>query len=104
MTLWDKRLVLARRHLIRTANTTNVPDFILMEHARMFLNAYHKGPWRTILALTGYELISLWGSYGWSKWQWFRTNVLRRPPDPVWLIAQEIAEERRLEDEDEATD
>jgi len=93
MTLWDKRLALSRRHLIRAANTTDVPNVLLMEYARMFLNAYHKGPWRTILALTKYELISLWGKYGWAKWEWIRTRVFRRAPHPVLLAAQRVADE-----------
>ena len=92
MTLWEKRLCLARKQLITVANTPDVPDFMLMEHCRMFLNAYHQGPWRAIFALTKYELWSLWGSYGWPKWEWIRVKVLRREPDPVLSIARRVAE------------
>lgn len=94
MNVWTKRLEVARRDLIKMANSTMATDHTRVEHCRMFLNAYHKGPWRTIFALMKYELISFWGHHGWSKWQWFRVKVLKREPDPVWVIAQSIAKER----------
>lgn len=95
--LWTKRREISRRNLTRMANATNVPDFLIAEQARVFLNAFHKGSWRTIFALINYELIGLWGGYGWPKWQWFRVKVLKRKPDPVWVIAQSIAKERSEE-------
>ena len=97
MNVWNKRLDLARRDLIKMANSKRAADCLVAQHARLFLKAYHKGPWRMIFAMVQHELDSLWGSYGWSKWQWFRVKVLKREPDPVWVIAQSIAEERGVE-------
>lgn len=90
---WDKRLVLARRNLIRMANTPKAPDYLLAEHSRLFLKAYHKGPWRMLFAMTRYELRALWRRRGWLKWEWIRTRVLRRDPDPVLATAQRVMEE-----------
>ena len=56
-----------------------------------------------IFAMVQHELDSLWGSYGWARWEWFRTRVLRRKPDQVLADAQRVAEEMeeidRLKDE-----
>lgn len=91
--LLQKRLVLARRNLIRMANIPDVADYLLAQHCRLFLKAYHKGSWQMLFAMTQYELTCLWGHYGWAKWEWIRTKVLRRAPDPVLAIAQRVVEE-----------
>lgn len=93
MTLWDKRLNLARRNLIRMANTTNAPDYLLAEHSRLFLKAYHQGPWRMLVTMTRYEFRALWRRRGWLKWEWIRTRVFRRDPDRMCSIVDRAAEE-----------
>lgn len=91
--LWNKRLVIARRDLIKMARTRDVSDRLLVLHSRLFLKAFHKGRWRMLLAMTKYELVATWDRHGWTKWEWFRTRVLRRKPN------QALAAYRRVSDE-----
>jgi hypothetical protein len=93
MTLWAKRLELARRNLTMMANTPGVPNYLIAEHSRLFLKAYHKGSWHMLFAMTKYELRALWRHHGWLKWEWIRTKVLRREQDPVLSIAQRVVDE-----------
>lgn len=96
MTLWDKRLEIARRQLIMMANTRNVSDRLIVEHCRLFLKAYYQGPWKMLCAITKAELGGLWRRHGFLKWEWLRTKVLRRVPNEA------LASAERLDKEDDA--
>lgn len=62
-------------------------------NVRLFLEVYHKGPWRAVWALIKHELRSTWMHYGWFKWEWVRTRIFRRPQDATLAEAQRVWDE-----------
>lgn len=91
---WDKALI-RRRASICSLGRWRVPppDALIDMDARLFLEAYHKGPWRAIWALIKHELRSVWLHYGWFKWEWIRTRIFRRPQDQTLADAQRTWDE-----------
>ena len=91
--LHQRRLELRKQTLRRMVNTPQATDRLWAEAARDFLQFYHRGPGRMLIALTGHALKRAWLHHGWPKWEWFRVHVLRRPQDPVLAEYERTAAE-----------
>lgn len=88
---WDKALVRRRETLLSMGKwKLGAPDAVIEMNVRLFLEAYHRGPWRMIWALIKHELQSVWMHYGFFKWEWIRTRIFRRPPDEALAEAQRV--------------
>lgn len=91
---WDQALPRRRASLISFGRWhTPPPDALVDLNARLFLEAYYRGPWRMISALIKHELRSVWLHYGWFKWEWVRTRIFRRPQNEVLVEAQRAWDE-----------
>lgn len=74
---WDKALPRRRASLISFGRwRVPPPDALIDMNARLFLEAYYRGPWRAIAALIKHEIRGVWMHYGWLKWEWVRTRIL----------------------------
>lgn len=71
-----------------------VPRVMILNEARLLLNAAYGGPWKTILVLIKHELRSMWGHFMF-RFEFVRTRVFRRTPDPVLEITNRVIEEDR---------
>lgn len=91
---WNKALTRRREALLSMGTwKLGAPDAIIEMNVRLFLEAYHKGPWRMIWSLVKHELLSVWMHYGFFKWEWIRTWIFRRPPDEILAEAQRVWDE-----------
>lgn len=91
-TLWDKRYERGCK-MLRSMIEAEVPKIMVQNEARLLLNACHHGPWRAIWALVKHEIVKTWYRRAGFKWEWVRTRVLRRIPDPVMETVDRITEE-----------
>jgi hypothetical protein len=62
------------------------PSALLANQCKLVLRSYYRGPWKMLWALFVDQLSSLWLHYGSNPWEWFRTRILRRPPDEALMI------------------
>lgn len=76
-----------------------VPDCLCQNAARMFLETYHGGTWRMILALIAYALKRFWAMHCWSKWNWIRVKVFRRPQNKALAEFERAADEMNAVEE-----
>lgn len=91
---WDKALDHHRAMLLRMGRwQVPPPDALINMNVQLFLEAYHRGPWKMIAALMKHQLHSVWLHHGWLKWEWIRTRIFRRPQNETLAIAQRTWDE-----------
>jgi hypothetical protein len=73
----------------------DMPQVMIQAEARLLLEASYGGPWRMIAALIRRQIRATLGSFTFQQFEWFRTRVFRRIPDPVLEIAERVEEEDR---------
>lgn len=80
---------------LRAMLEDELPTVMILNEARLLLCAAYDGPWRMIFALVKLQIKSAWRHYTLMRFEWARTRVFRRMPDPVLEIAERVAEEDR---------
>lgn len=69
------------------------PAVIIAMNFRLYLEAYHRGPWRMVWALFKEELHGFWIWYGFLKWEWIRVHIFRLRPNEDIAMAERLDEE-----------
>lgn len=93
---WDIAYTSRVEGMMRWSKIPGAPPCLIAMNARMILEAHYRGRW---WAVWGVFKDACWNHYAERyapAWEWIRTRVFRRAPDP------DIALIERLDQEDEA--
>lgn len=76
----------------------DAPKPLVAMTARLILEAHYQGRWKMLWAISKGVLKSHYIQHWFTKWEWIRTKVFRRAPNPA------LAAVRRADEEEAALD